>query len=105
MKTHADIDRRSLALARAVVAQIDSEPARDGLVRARALCQRWYQRSPEPVHKEWLEILERPWEEIRGILLEDSETGQRLRQSSPFCGVLTAPQRWQIYKSCARNEA
>ena len=105
MKTHTDIDRRSLALAGAVVDQIDSDPARDGLSRARALCQRWYQRRPEPAHKEWLEILEHPWEEIRDILLEDSETGQRLRQNSPFCGVLTVSQRWQIYKSCAQNEA
>ena len=105
MKTHADLDRRSLALARAIVAQIDGDLARVGLARARVLCQRWYQQCPEPAHKEWLEELERPWEEIRCVLLDDSETGQRLRQSSPFCGILTPRQRWQIYRSFAQDEA
>ena len=38
MKTHEEIDRRSLALAQAVVRRIDEDPARSGLREARARC-------------------------------------------------------------------
>lgn len=98
MKTHEQIDERSLALAQAVVEKIDRDPARRGLEKARATCRRWFRERPEPAVREWLEILERPWEEIRAVLLEDSQEGQRLRQSDPFCGILTAPERWAIYR-------
>jgi hypothetical protein len=99
MKTHQQIDERSLAMARAIVARIDGDPTRAGLVRARATCQRWFRDRPMPVFSEWLEILKRPWEEIREVLLDESETGQRLRQSDPFCGILTPQERWAIYRA------
>jgi len=50
-------------------------------------------------------ILQRPWPEIRSIRLDDSEEGTRLRQSDPFCGILTAAERWEIYREAARDEA
>jgi hypothetical protein len=103
MKTHAQIDERSLRLARAIVERIDRDPARAGLERARATCRRWSQQRPAPAIREWLEILERPWEEIRAVLLDESEHGQRLRQSDPFCGILTPQERWTIYR--AHHEA
>ena len=99
MKTHAEIDRRSLELARAVVSKIDADPQRRGLEHARGVCRRWYARDPAPAHREWLDILSRPWEEVRRVLLEESERGQRLRQSAPFCGILTPQERWSIYRS------
>ncbi len=99
MKTHQQIDQRSLALARAVVARIDADPSRAGLARARSTCARWFQEHPLPGLREWLEILERPWEQIRAVLLDESEEGQRLRQNDPFCGVLTPQERWEIYRA------
>ena len=99
MKTHEQIDQRSLALARAVVEKIERDPARRGLEKARATCRRWFRERPAPVVSEWLGILGRPWEEIRAALLDDSEEGQRLRQSDPFCGILTPQERWAIYRS------
>ncbi|MEW6754483.1 MAG: hypothetical protein AB1505_26405 [Candidatus Latescibacterota bacterium] len=98
MKTHQQIDARSLALARAVVARIDADPRHEGLEKARHVCRRWAAGRPEACHREWLEILERPWSEVRELLLEDSETGRRRRQSSPFCGILTPAERWGIYR-------
>jgi len=98
MKTHRQIDERSLAMARTIVARIDADPARAGLLKARATCQRWHARKPAPAVNEWLRLLERPWEEIRGILLDESEEGCRLRQSDPFCGILTPQERWAIYR-------
>ena len=99
MKTHQQIDKRSVAMAKAIVARIDGDPARSGLARAKATCQRWYRNSPSRAIGEWLEILQRPWEEIRGVLLDESETGRRLRQSDPFCGILTPQERWEIYRA------
>jgi len=48
--------------------------------------------------REWLEILRRPWPEIRAILIDDSEESQRLRQSDPFCGILSPQERWAMYR-------
>ncbi len=97
--THQQIDRRSLALAKAVVERIDADPQRAGLEKARATFRRWLKSDPAPANGEWLEILKGPWEEIRLVLLDESEEGQRLRQSTPFCGVLTPQERWNIYRS------
>ena|SRR5690348_2441035 len=103
MKTHEQIDERSLDLARAIVRKIDSDRTRQGLEKARITCRRWFERRPSPSVHEWLQILERPWEDIREILLDPSENGRRLRQSDPFCGVLTPHERWAIYRD--HNEA
>jgi len=79
MRTHQQIDRRSLAMARAIV-------ARGGLDRAKETCRRWVEMGNLPA-REWLPLLEKPWAEIRAILLDESEEGQRLRQNDPFCRV------------------
>lgn len=39
-------------------------------------------------YNEWREILERPIQDVCEILLSESGEGQRLRQNSPFAGVL-----------------
>jgi hypothetical protein len=98
MKTHQRIDERSLAMARAIVEKIDLDPERQGFAQARATCERWFRQRPEPAIGEWLTILRKPWEEVRLILLDPSENGQRLRQSDPFCGILTAEERRRIYQ-------
>ncbi|MGA2175198.1 MAG: hypothetical protein ABSH38_09480 [Verrucomicrobiota bacterium] len=86
-------------MAKAIVEKIDRDPARAGVGKAKATCQRWYREHPGPALGEWLHILERSWEEIRRVLLEESEEGKRLRQSGPFCGVLTPQERWAIYRA------
>lgn len=103
MKTHDQIDQRSLALARAVVEAIDRDPARSGLERARSTCERWLLESPSPAVDEWSRILKRAWEEIRPFLLDPGEEGRRLRQSNPFCGILSPRERWEIYRRFARE--
>jgi hypothetical protein len=104
MKDHQAIDRRSLAMARRIVAKIDADPSRKGLEQARRVCSRWVERGNVPA-REWLEILRRPWPEIRAILLDDSEESRRLRQNDPFCGILTPNERWEIYREAAGYEA
>jgi hypothetical protein len=98
MRTHDAIDRRSLELARAVVEIIDRDPSRSGLERARENCRRWLRSSASPAIAQWRQILEQDWSRIRLILVDEGENGASLRQSSPFCGVLSPKERWAIFK-------
>lgn len=100
MRTHQQIDQRSLEMARAIVERIDADPSRAGFERAKETCRRWVGMGNVPV-REWLTLLERPWEEVRQILLDETEEGQRLRQNDPFCGILTPQERWEIYRRAA----
>jgi len=99
MQKHQLIDQRSLELAKAIVQKIDSDPERKGLRKALSVCIRWYKLHRKACIREWLEILKnREWNEIKEILLDPSEEGKRLRQNSPFCGILTPKERWDIYR-------
>lgn len=98
MRTHELIEQRSLALAQAVADAIDRDPARRGLEQARTTCRRWRQEHPSPAVAEWSRILELEWEAVRPRLLDSGEEGRRLRQSSPFCGILSPRERWDIYR-------
>lgn len=100
MKTHQEIDRRSLALMKAVVNKIDSDPERRGLRKAQSVCKRWAAIHDNPYISKWDEILTRPWHEIREILLDTAEESTALRQCNPFCGILTPKERWRIYREC-----
>jgi len=89
-------------MAQQIVAKIDADPNRTGLDHARSVCARWIERGV-PAY-EWMAILDRPWSEIREILLGESEESQRLRKSDPFCGILTPVERWEIYREAKRCE-
>jgi len=91
-------------MSRRIAARIDSDPEHAGLAHAQEVCARWVEKGNVPA-KEWMVILQRPWPEIRNILLDESEEGARLRQSDPFCGILTPVERWEIYREAARDEA
>jgi hypothetical protein len=103
MRTHQEIDGRSLALAQAVVDAIDRDPLRRGIEVARQTCRRWLDGDPSHAAKEWIPIVEREWQDIRRVLLDDSEEGRRLRQNSPFCGVFSPRERWLIYERFRRE--
>lgn len=90
-------------MARRIVAKIDADPQRLGLEHAKRVCRRWMDRGIEPA-SEWSSILRLPWDEVRGILLDESDEGQRLRQNDPFCGILTPAERWEIYREAAAHE-
>jgi hypothetical protein len=98
MRTHEEIDKRSLALARAVAEKIDADPSHTGMVLARETCRRWQEQQRQPVIREWMQILDQPWPAVRKALLDESEHGQQLRQNSPFCRTLSPRERWAIYR-------
>ena len=97
MRTHQDIDRRSLEMVRRIVAKIDADPEHRGLEHAKRVCDRWVAQGIVSA-REWQALLQQPWEQVRAILLDESDEGQRLRQTDPFCGILTRQERWEIYR-------
>jgi len=60
--------------------------------------------TPQPATAEWMDVLKKPWSEVRSVLLDDSEKGRLLRQSNPFCGILTPRERWSIYQQFGVHE-
>lgn len=97
---HRIIEARSLAMHCLVASKIAADPSL--LDRARANLASWrarYGDSPPRALDEWQAILERPWPEIAGLITDPGETAARLRQSSPFAGVLTPAERRRVYEA------
>jgi hypothetical protein len=98
--SHRLLEARSLAMHALVAHKIECEPKL--LEIARANLKRWSARwneEPPAWLQEWRTILRRPWPEIASRITEPSEDGARLRQSSPFAGVLTPTERHRIYEA------
>lgn len=83
----------------AIAARIDADPALLDLPQRNI--RRWTKLWGylHPAYAEWLAILERPWPEVRRLLVADDENSKRLRQSTPFVGVLSAQERRTIHES------
>lgn len=97
---HRLLEARSLAMHAVIAEKIRRNPqlldiARRNLDRWAA---RWGSDSP-PWLYEWRRILERPWQEIAALISEPSEEGARLRQSTPFAGVLAPGERKRIHEA------
>jgi hypothetical protein len=97
---HRLIEARSLAMHCLIARKIAADP---GLLDiARRNLESWtarYGDSPPRALEEWRAILRRPWPEIAALMTDPGETGARLRQSSPFAGVLTQPERRRVYEA------
>ena len=91
------LDAMKLDHARLAAARIDADPtliklAHEHLERACQL-RRWLSRA----QTEWLQILARyRWPEVRAILVQETDEGQRLRGSSPFTGFASEAERHAI---------
>ena len=107
MRSHQWIDERSLALDRQIAAKLRANPSLLG--RARATLDRWLAQRPSAVPsvlREWQEILARcPLERILELLVNSDENTRRLRQSSPFCGILSPEERLAILKDYESRRA
>jgi hypothetical protein len=100
-------DDVSLELARRVAARLRASP--DLLSVARGNLDRWSRLNANApsllrCYAEWSNILERPLEQVCLVLCAETEEGQRLRQNSPFAGVLSPAEVWEI-KSRFRRHA
>ena len=96
---HGRLDERSLALHRLVAEKLRATP--ELLDKARENVRRWRETggNASPALAEWAGILAAPASEVVALLAERSERATRLRQSSPFAGVLTEAERRAIYES------
>lgn len=79
----------------AVAEKLAAQPELLGLARANLV--RWRTSSTSPVLAEWDDLLNRtPLPQLLDLLRSPSETACRLRQSSPFAGVLSLDERQAI---------
>ena len=97
--SHELLDDISLELGRRTASRLRQQP--DLLQLAHENLDRWTQlncNSPALLrcYAEWRELLNHPLEKICAVLTSESEEGQRLRQNSPFAGVLTAREVWKV---------
>jgi hypothetical protein len=97
--SHRLHDARSLAMHALIAARISRDPqllevARRNLERWSA---RWSQGRAPKWFQEWSVILAKPWATVAALITEPSEEATRLRQSSPFAGVLSPVERKRIY--------
>jgi hypothetical protein len=96
MRSHRWIEQRSLALHEAVAAKLEVRPELVDV--ARANLRRWLATSDAGDLREWWVILqEAPMPALLALLRSPDERGARLRQSSPFAGVLTPLERQAIF--------
>lgn len=95
---HRIIEARSLAMHCLAAQKIMLDPAL--LDRVRGTLDAWRARygdeSPRAL-EEWALILCRPWPQIAALITDSGERATRLRQSTPFAGVLSERERERIY--------
>ena len=95
MRSHQWIDERSLALHEAVAARLEAEPQL--LEVARANLKRWLTASPAAPLREWQRLLDTlALPQLLQLLRSPEEEAVRLRQSSPFAGILSPAERQAI---------
>ena len=97
---HRIIEARSLAMHCLIALKIAEEPVLLGRVRKNlAAWRNRYGADMPRALDEWQRVLERPWPEIAALITDTGERAARLRQSSPFAGVLTPAERRHIYEA------
>lgn len=100
MRTHQEIDERSLALHRLVAEKIRRNPAL--FDRVKATLARWRMTvcvASQPHLVEWEHLMNQGIDAALAVAIEDSQRATALRQSSPFSGLLTNQERFTFLKT------
>jgi hypothetical protein len=104
VRSHVWIDQRSLALHEAVAAKLEAQPQL--LEVARANLQRWLSTNHATVLREWRQRLDAsPLPVLLALLRSPDDEAARLRQSSPFAGLLTPEERRSILRDYESRRA
>ena len=106
MKDHRLIDERSLAFDRLIAAKLLANPTL--VEKARVNLSRWLASAAPAVRtdlQEWQRLLDGPLETLLSILKSADQRATRLRQSSPFCGILTPAERTRILQEFEARES
>lgn len=102
---HARREKESLEMHRRIADKLRHNPE-PILRKASENLHRWLARQDGEalagVWREWLDILSHtPPQQLASWLVSDDSRAQRLRQSSPFAGVLPPQEIWQIKRDHA----
>ena len=105
--SHQFLDRLALAYHYAIAARLIAAPE-EVLSVARDNLRRWMKIHAESstayALEEWQHLIDtRTVSELIAIITEDSDEGQRLRQSTPFVGVLPETEREEIFILCEKK--
>lgn len=105
LSPHELADKRSLALHREVAQRVLREPTL--LLRARERVETWARTGTVHAYyvDAWQKLLDGGVTEVVTALEDESETGQALRQASPFAFVLRPKERWKILRDASRTGA
>jgi hypothetical protein len=100
---HRKLEERSLALHREIAERIRRNPELLAKVRERLgkdISSGQFSASLVDAMQEWLNLLKTvSLEELLALLVDDSENARRLRQSTPFAGILTQEERRRILET------
>jgi hypothetical protein len=100
MTDHQRIDRQVAAMHKVIAERLragDLTP----LDRARSNLERWQQQFGgvlPPAYLEWVQILDSGVDAVLRTLESGSEATVRICSSSPFTGVLSPSERWEILR-------
>lgn len=104
MRTHQEIDARSLAMHRLVAEKIRRNPAL--LARAESTLSNWRKTvsaSSQPYLQEWERLFQQGLDACLAVATEDSQRAAALRQCSPFAGILTNEERLSFLRDWSRD--
>jgi hypothetical protein len=99
VRSHSDLDARSLARHRLVAVKIRQEPLL--FERVKEMLARWQRQASAASAaglRDWQKLLDLGMEQALTVALEESERGNAFRQNSPFCGILTRSERRAFYR-------
>jgi len=105
---HEVHDEISLEMGRRVASRLRDQPAL--LQVARDNLARWLSQNADApalvrCYREWQAVLDRPLGDICQILCDDAGEGRRLRQNSPFAGVLPPSEVWSLKAAIRQRHA
>jgi len=106
--SHQFLDDFALTYHRAVAARLRVAPE-PVIEHARNNLARWGARygslsGATLTFREWEKLLEESTvEKLIALITEDSDEGQRRRQSTPFAGVLTPEERRELLDACEKR--
>jgi hypothetical protein len=98
--SHRLLEIRSLAMHAVIARKIERDPSL--LAIAHRNVERWrtrWKEAPPAWLEEWQELLDQPWQAVAAFITGVGERATRLRQSSPFAGILSNEERWRIHEA------
>lgn len=92
-KTHRDIDLRIRRMVELCIVKIEANPNLLATVRDNV------SRIADPkIRTEWERYLQLPWSELRSMLDNQDDAGDKLRQNVPFGGLLSEAERREFFR-------